>query len=173
MYPFGSLLTITYRHLPHWQRIYKSLYYSLPSLPKIKMSSQIWKWKQIQLNFFLEIVVVLTKLLFFFFYCSSDYVGSVIIRDPRAWHGGTPNLSSMRRYLPNIEYYSSWFRFHRGQQMTPSMPKSIYDNLSEFGKKLCKAILVPPGMFNINGSQQKEFIGAETPKELVTSSDNQ
>jgi len=36
--------------------------------------------------------------------------GSVILRDPRAWHGGTPNLSDQIRLMPNIEYYSYWYR---------------------------------------------------------------
>jgi ectoine hydroxylase-related dioxygenase (phytanoyl-CoA dioxygenase family) len=30
--------------------------------------------------------------------------GYAIIRDPRVWHGGTPNCSSAPRYMPNIEY---------------------------------------------------------------------
>ena len=30
--------------------------------------------------------------------------GYAIIRDPRSWHGGTPNTSSDARYMPNIEY---------------------------------------------------------------------
>ena len=30
--------------------------------------------------------------------------GYAIIRDPRGWHGGTPNTSSETRYMPNIEY---------------------------------------------------------------------
>jgi ectoine hydroxylase-related dioxygenase (phytanoyl-CoA dioxygenase family) len=30
--------------------------------------------------------------------------GYAVIRDPRAWHGGTPNNSSSPRYMPNLEY---------------------------------------------------------------------
>lgn len=30
--------------------------------------------------------------------------GYAVIRDPRAWHGGTPNTSTDTRYMPNIEY---------------------------------------------------------------------
>jgi hypothetical protein len=30
--------------------------------------------------------------------------GSVLIRDVRAWHGGTPNLSDEVRCIPNVEY---------------------------------------------------------------------
>ena len=30
--------------------------------------------------------------------------GYAVIRDPRAWHGGTPNSSNSPRYMPNLEY---------------------------------------------------------------------
>lgn len=30
--------------------------------------------------------------------------GYAIIRDPRTWHGGTPNTSDAPRYMPNLEY---------------------------------------------------------------------
>ncbi len=30
--------------------------------------------------------------------------GFAVIRDPRAWHGGTPNTSSEPRYVPSVEY---------------------------------------------------------------------
>ena len=33
--------------------------------------------------------------------------GYTIIRDPRGWHGGTPNTSSEPRYMPNVEYILS------------------------------------------------------------------
>ncbi len=36
--------------------------------------------------------------------------GTAIIRDPRAWHGGTPNLSNEMRCLVNMEYYAYWYR---------------------------------------------------------------
>jgi len=36
--------------------------------------------------------------------------GAVQIRDVRAWHGGTPNLSDHMRAIPNIEFYAPWFR---------------------------------------------------------------
>ena len=32
--------------------------------------------------------------------------GSVLIRDDRAWHGGTPNLSQEVRPIPNVEYWA-------------------------------------------------------------------
>lgn len=30
--------------------------------------------------------------------------GYVVLRDPRTWHGGTPNTSTEPRYMPNVEY---------------------------------------------------------------------
>lgn len=36
--------------------------------------------------------------------------GSIIVRDVRAWHGGTPNLSDAARSIPNLEFYAPWFR---------------------------------------------------------------
>ena len=52
--------------------------------------------------------------------------GTAIIRDPRAWHGGTPNLSNETRCMPNVEYYASWYRFRdHTQQMTTSMPREV------------------------------------------------
>ena len=34
--------------------------------------------------------------------------GAVMIRDVRAWHGGTPNLSDAIRSIPNLEFYAPW-----------------------------------------------------------------
>jgi len=36
--------------------------------------------------------------------------GSIMIRDVRAWHGGTPNLSDATRSIPNLEFYAPWYR---------------------------------------------------------------
>ena len=63
--------------------------------------------------------------------------GSVLIRDIRAWHGGTPNLSDEVRAIPNAEFYAPWFR----EPMPRSMPREIYDGLSEHGKKVCRYIV--------------------------------
>ncbi|MDG2112108.1 MAG: phytanoyl-CoA dioxygenase family protein [Actinomycetota bacterium] len=64
--------------------------------------------------------------------------GSVLLRDPRAWHGGTPNLSNETRSIPNAEFYAPWF-----YEPTPvSMPTELYDSLSDHGKRICR-YLVP------------------------------
>lgn len=47
--------------------------------------------------------------------------GSVQIRDVRAWHGGTPNLSDEMRWIPNLELYAPWFR-------EPIVPGISYDD---------------------------------------------
>ena len=36
--------------------------------------------------------------------------GAIMIRDVRAWHGGTPNISNAMRAIPNLEFYAPWFR---------------------------------------------------------------
>ena len=36
--------------------------------------------------------------------------GSIMVRDVRAWHGGTPNLSDEVRSIPNLEFFAPWFR---------------------------------------------------------------
>lgn len=63
--------------------------------------------------------------------------GSVLIRDVRAWHGGTPNLSDEVRAIPNAEYYAPWYR----EPMSVSMPRAIFDTLSDHGRKICRYIV--------------------------------
>jgi hypothetical protein len=67
--------------------------------------------------------------------------GSVLIRDPRAWHGGTPNLSNEVRAIPNIEYYAPWYR----EPMPISMPREIYDGLSQHGQSISRYIVADKG----------------------------
>jgi len=67
--------------------------------------------------------------------------GSVLIRDPRAWHGGTPNLSNEVRAIPNIEYYAPWFR----EPMSISMPREIYNDLSPHGQWISRYIVAGQG----------------------------
>ena len=66
--------------------------------------------------------------------------GSVLIRDTRAWHGGTPNLSQEVRAMPNAEFYAPWFR----EPLQLSMPYNIYESLSDHGKKVCRYITARP-----------------------------
>ncbi|MEO1062550.1 MAG: phytanoyl-CoA dioxygenase family protein [Actinomycetota bacterium] len=52
--------------------------------------------------------------------------GSVMLRDVRAWHGGTPNLSEDVRSIPNLEIYAPWFR----EPMIPGISRADWEQLS-------------------------------------------
>jgi hypothetical protein len=67
--------------------------------------------------------------------------GSVMIRDVRAWHGGTPNLSREVRAIPNAEFYAPWFR----EPMGRCVPRDIYNGLSDHGKRVCRYIVADEG----------------------------
>jgi ectoine hydroxylase-related dioxygenase (phytanoyl-CoA dioxygenase family) len=63
--------------------------------------------------------------------------GSVLIRDVRAWHGGTPNLSGEVRAIPNAEFFAPWYR----EPVPASMPRNLFESLSEHGQRLCRHIV--------------------------------
>ncbi|MFT4714103.1 MAG: hypothetical protein ACI8W1_002604 [Candidatus Azotimanducaceae bacterium] len=67
--------------------------------------------------------------------------GSGVIRDVRAWHGGTPNLSNETRAIPNAEYFAPWFR----QNVRPSLPRELFNSLSERGQRISREIVAPLG----------------------------
>ena len=60
--------------------------------------------------------------------------GAVMIRDVRAWHGGTPNVSDAIRSIPNLEFYAPWFR----EPMVPGIDFADYRKLSERAQKLVR-----------------------------------
>jgi ectoine hydroxylase-related dioxygenase (phytanoyl-CoA dioxygenase family) len=60
--------------------------------------------------------------------------GSVQIRDVRAWHGGTPNISDSVRAIPNLEFYAPWFR----EPMIPGITKDDHRRLSPFAQHLTR-----------------------------------
>lgn len=60
--------------------------------------------------------------------------GSVQIRDVRAWHGGTPNVSDHMRAIPNLEFYAPWFR----EPMIPGITKADHRRLSPFAQHLTR-----------------------------------
>lgn len=68
--------------------------------------------------------------------------GACIIRDNRAWHGGTPNLSTEARPMPNIEYFAPWFR---SEAIMRCMPYEIWKRLSPHAQRLCRYIMVDEG----------------------------
>ena len=60
--------------------------------------------------------------------------GSIMIRDTRAWHGGTPNLSDKVRSIPNLEFYAPWFR----EPMMPGISYADFKKLSEHAQQLVR-----------------------------------
>ena len=60
--------------------------------------------------------------------------GSIMLRDVRAWHGGTPNLSSATRSIPNLEFYAPWFR----EPMVPGISYQDYKKLSARSQQLAR-----------------------------------
>lgn len=73
--------------------------------------------------------------------------GSVLIRDTRAWHGGTPNLSDHIRAIPNTEYFAPWYR----EPMQRCMPRQIYDTLSEHAKVVARYVVAEDGKELVTG----------------------
>jgi hypothetical protein len=64
--------------------------------------------------------------------------GTAIVRDVRCWHGGTPNTSDEIRPMFGVGYFAPWFRDAR---LHPTLPRSLYDTLSERGKRLARFIV--------------------------------
>lgn len=73
--------------------------------------------------------------------------GAIMIRDVRAWHGGTPNLSDAVRSIPNLEFYAPWFR-------EPMVPGITYDDarkLSERAQRLVRHCVADSGATLVTG----------------------
>ncbi len=60
--------------------------------------------------------------------------GSIMIRDTRAWHGGTPNLSDAARSIPNLEFYAPWFR----EPIVPGITYQDFKKLSDHAQQLVR-----------------------------------
>ena len=60
--------------------------------------------------------------------------GAIQIRDVRAWHGGTPNLSDDLRTIPNLEFYAPWFR----EPMVPGISYADHRSLSEHARHVTR-----------------------------------
>ena len=60
--------------------------------------------------------------------------GAVMIRDVRAWHGGTPNISDAMRFIPNLEFYAPWFR----EPIVPSITYEAHRKLSERAQRISR-----------------------------------
>ncbi len=68
--------------------------------------------------------------------------GAGIIRDSRAWHGATPNLSRTVRALPNVEYCAPWLD---SPLLTPTMPHAVWQNLSPHAQHVARRVVTAPG----------------------------
>lgn len=60
--------------------------------------------------------------------------GAIMVRDVRAWHGGTPNVSDAVRSIPNLEFYAPWFR----EPIVPGITYNDYKKLSERAQRLVR-----------------------------------
>ncbi len=60
--------------------------------------------------------------------------GAIMVRDVRAWHGGTPNVSDAARSIPNLEFYAPWFR----EPAVPGISYADYQKLSETGRRMAR-----------------------------------
>jgi len=60
--------------------------------------------------------------------------GAIMIRDVRAWHGGTPNIANAMRAIPNLEFYAPWFR----EPIVPGITHADYRRLSDRAQKLVR-----------------------------------
>lgn len=68
--------------------------------------------------------------------------GCAIFRDIRTWHGGTPNVSTDIRAMPNVEYFAPWFR---SEVSTRSMPYERWLSLSSHGKRISRYVVCDKG----------------------------
>ena len=68
--------------------------------------------------------------------------GCAILRDIRAWHGGTPNLSNEVRAMPNIEYFAPWFR---SEGIMRCMPYERWRELSPHGQRISRYVMMDRG----------------------------
>jgi ectoine hydroxylase-related dioxygenase (phytanoyl-CoA dioxygenase family) len=85
--------------------------------------------------------------------------GGVLIRDVRAWHGGTPNVSDEVRAIPNVEFYAPWFR----EPVRPRMSLADFLRLSEHGQRLSRFIVADSATELETG-----FAIGDTPPRFVT-----
>ena len=70
--------------------------------------------------------------------------GAGVIRDVRAWHGGTPNLSKEVRAMPNVEYAAPWLD---ESVFVPSMPHDVWAALSTHAQQISGRVKTAPGVW--------------------------
>lgn len=62
--------------------------------------------------------------------------GSVLIRDLRVWHRGTPNRSNQPRTMLGVAYTRPWFRYYNVPQI--SIPAAAWETLPERERRLLR-----------------------------------
>ena len=67
--------------------------------------------------------------------------GSVLLRDVRAWHGGTPNLSNDVRAIPSVQFYAPWFR----DPVRRALPRAAWEQLSDHGRRVSRYAIMDDG----------------------------
>ncbi|MDA0760847.1 MAG: phytanoyl-CoA dioxygenase family protein [Proteobacteria bacterium] len=77
--------------------------------------------------------------------------GSMMIRDVRAWHGGTPNLSNEVRAIPNLEFYAPWFR----EPIVPGISIDDFKKLPPRAQQLAELCVPASGETFITGPTLK------------------
>ena len=60
--------------------------------------------------------------------------GAIMVRDVRAWHGGTPNIANAVRSIPNLEFYAPWFR----EPIVPGITYADARKLSDHAQRLVR-----------------------------------
>lgn len=102
--------------------------------------------------------------------------GTAIVRDLRAWHGDTPNLSRFHRAMPNAEFVAPFYV----KQAFPlfavrSMAYEIWEGLSERGQHLARYLRADKGQhvaasveFDLGLGGEKPFFGGYDLPPLFT-----
>jgi len=67
--------------------------------------------------------------------------GAIQIRDVRAWHGGTPNVSDHARAIPNLEFYAPWFR----EPTTPGISYADHQELTPRAQRITRFSVADSG----------------------------
>jgi hypothetical protein len=68
--------------------------------------------------------------------------GCAMLRDVRAWHGGTPNLSRDVRAIPSVTFTAPWFSTNTATNSRPrSLPRCVFQTLSARGQAVAADIV--------------------------------
>jgi ectoine hydroxylase-related dioxygenase (phytanoyl-CoA dioxygenase family) len=81
--------------------------------------------------------------------------GSILLRDLRIWHRGTPNNSDSIRPLMTLIYARPWWRGH--YQETLAIKKDVYETLSDRAKEMVRfeKLLEPSDEMVIGGTRRR------------------